>query len=761
MSSSFPAKDTSKRSFLFRFITAGLLFGLLTLAITGLSHLVSSEEHDPVPVFIGISNHPEQETIPLSMQCGACHEQIFREWADSDHAWAQRNLNSRLDAEPFHAPPLQAHGSTVSFSTNDRSERILYDNQSGKSWKMDMAIGRTPLIQYLSKGSHGGYHTTSAAWDVNKKEWFDMFGADSRSPEEWGHWTGRGMVWNSQCAWCHMSDFEKKYDTSSHQYHSTWKEPGVTCIQCHGPLLTSPEKDTGCMIQTGNRHSLRQTADNCASCHARRDELDDKFKAGNRFDDHFQLTLPVHPGTYWPNGMQRDEVYTETGLRLSRMGKAGVQCLDCHTPHSAKLKYPAENNALCMQCHEKGDRNAPVISPLSHSRHKEDSTGNRCVECHMPESLYMGRDPRRDHSFASPDPLLTKEMDIPNSCIMCHKDQNNDWALKHVKEWYGDLPLTSRRERSRAINKAFRAEPDAFPALVHEWNKEENPSWRATLLDLMEPWADSAEAIEIATKAVKSPHSLERVAAAKILSHTKSQAMLPLLKDSVKSVRIQAAWGLRDMLDKNAPIMKELEATALHQADQPGGAMKLAQIYSSRVTQEKTTPDETADWNKKADYWFQKAREWDPSSSVVHRDYSIFLASLGKSEEALKAMEYAAKLEPQNPELHYLLALAYAETGKQDKATLALDKALELDPSFARAAYTRAILKHDSGNLSGALLDMELAIKAAPGNPEYIYYKIIYLSQSGKKAEARVLAKELVDKFPQFPPARQLMQELR
>ena len=35
--------------------------------------------------------------------------------------------------------------------------------------------------------------------------------------------------------------------------------------------------------------------------------------------------------------------------------------------------------------------------------------GARCVECHMPESLYMARDPRRDHSFNSPDPLLSVE----------------------------------------------------------------------------------------------------------------------------------------------------------------------------------------------------------------------------------------------------------------------------------------------------------------------------------------------------------------
>lgn len=49
--------------------------------------------------------------------------------------------------------------------------------------------------------------------------------------------------------------------------------------------------------------------------------------------------------------------------------------------------------------------------------------GARCVECHMPESLYMARDPRRDHSFNSPDPLLSVELGIPNACTMCHEEK--------------------------------------------------------------------------------------------------------------------------------------------------------------------------------------------------------------------------------------------------------------------------------------------------------------------------------------------------
>ena len=108
---------------------------------------------------------------------------------------------------------------------------------------------------------------------MNRKEWFDIFGKEVRQPGDWGHWTGRGMNWNTQCAWCHMSLFHKNYDPVKDRYASTWKEPGVTCIQCHGPLLDKPEAETGCMISTKNKLTPQQIHDNCASCHARRDEF--------------------------------------------------------------------------------------------------------------------------------------------------------------------------------------------------------------------------------------------------------------------------------------------------------------------------------------------------------------------------------------------------------------------------------------------------------------------------------------------------------
>lgn len=744
-----------------------LLLLLLLSAIWGLAQIAAkknnsdntSAKQENRPVFSGVSNHPDQATIPISMQCGACHEKIFREWADSDHGWAHRDLSPKLDAEPFHGLPLTAHGTTLTFTTSSEGKRVLVDKKSGESWTAAMAIGRIPLVQYLIPGKDGGYHTTSAAWDTGKREWFDMFGQDERRPGDWGHWTGRGMVWNTQCAWCHMSDFQKGYDTNTHTYHSTWKEPGVTCIQCHNPLLDQPEKGTGCMIDTKKKLSLKQQADNCASCHARRDELDNNFRIGDKFEDHFHLSTPSQPGLFWPNGMQRDEVYTETGLKHSRMGKAGIQCLDCHDAHSAKLKLPQEDNSLCLKCHGTGERKAPIIDPLKHSHHKPDSLGNRCVECHMPQTNYMARDPRRDHAMASPDPTLSKELGMPNACTMCHKDKDNNWAEKYVKEWYGDLPKTAHRDRSRAVHRAHNGDATVENDLLASLDKEDNTYWRATLLELLSLWSSDPRVQAKATAARDSLNPLERAAAARILGQVKSADIVPLLNDPAKIVRVQAAWALRDMLDENNPAMKELEASALHQGDQPGGAMKLAQIYTSRANRAKS-PEEARTWNEKAENWFKKANEWDVNSPVVHSDYAIFLASRNRSAEALTELQKAVKLAPDNAQMHYMLALANAEAQDPQSALTSLDKAITLDPAFLQAYYNRALIQNSLGNLDKACADLDAATKQQPQNPEFAYTKAVLLYQAKKTNEARKIATELLNQFPTYAPARQLLQQL-
>lgn len=702
-------------------------------------------------VFQGISSHWDQSAIPVSMKCGACHEKEFREWAASDHAWAFRKLDAKWDAEAFHGMSLPAHGSVIHFTTEQGGKRRISDEQMAKKWDAAWAVGRVPLVQYIVPSKDGGYHTPSAAWDVNRKEWFDIFGSDQRSAHDWGHWLGRGMNWNSQCAWCHMSDFAKNYDSKSDVYHSTWAEPGVTCIQCHGPLLDKPEQGTGCMISTKRKFSPAQVKDNCASCHARRDEFDHSFKVGDAFDNHFQLVLPVQPGVFWPNGMQRDEDYCETGLRLSKMGRSGVTCLDCHQPHTGGLKLPQEDNALCLRCHATGEKvngtPAPVINMAKHSPCPPSSKGGRCVECHMPESPYMARDPRRDHSFNSPDPFMSVELGIPNACTMCHKNKDDSWAAGEVDKYYGkSLKMAETRNRTRAVEFAYRGDAKALHMLLTEYPAQKVGAWRATLLELMADWSDSPDVGKLAVEAMKDPDPLVRAASAKILGLRGDPSVSHLLDDSFKVVRLQAEWALRDQLPQGGEKFLELVKTALHQADQPTGAMKMAQIEIGRKNVQA------------ADQWFSKALKWDSTSSVVRRDYSVFLAAQGRTQEAVTQMKEAIKTAPQDAGLWFLLALGQQENGQDADSLSSFDEAIRLAPSYVRAIYNRALLHNKLGNLESALSDLENCSKLDAANPDIPYTIGIIQYHRGVFQQAVAAAAEALRRDPNHAGARELLE---
>ena len=658
--------------------------------------LAACERETKGPEYSGKSAHWDQGQVPISLQCAGCHAEQFEQWAGSDHAWAWRTTEAGRDAEPFHRQQLRAHGSVVTFSTTAQGGYVVQDAGEKKPFEVHSVVGRRPLVQYLVRGKDGGLQAPSAAWDVERHEWFDLFEQDARlsaeglarrEPGDWGHWLGRGMNWDSQCAWCHMTGFRKNYDAAQDTYAATHREPGVTCIQCHR-LADSPDPQDGCMVARADRKlSPEQVHDNCASCHARREELDDTFRAGDRFADHFRLELPIISGVFWPNAMQRDEAYCETGLRHSRMGAAGVTCLDCHDPHTADLKLPQEDNSLCLRCHADGTAvngtPAPIVTHAPAGLCPEGSTGARCVECHMPASPYMARDMRRDHSFNIPDPQLSAELGIPNACTMCHTQKDAEWAAAALERALPEQKAEQYRLRTQAVHAALRGNAST-EALIIALQQETTPAWRATLLELLARQPAHPDITTMARAAAADADPLVRAAAARCLGADAAD----LLTDPVRLVRHAAAWTLVSAgegsayeLLRGTRALAEAQATARHQADQPAGAMQLAALAAA------------AGDAAEADRQFERAIRLDPASPVPYMDYAVHLARCNKPMEALRQMLACTKVAPQNAEAQYRLALILAELQQYPAALTALERAVQADPHHAPARSARDALR--------------------------------------------------------------------
>jgi eukaryotic-like serine/threonine-protein kinase len=91
------------------------------------------------------------------------------------------------------------------------------------------------------------------------------------------------------------------------------------------------------------------------------------------------------------------------------------------------------------------------------------------------------------------------------------------------------------------------------------------------------------------------------------------------------------------------------------------------------------------DWQwDNAEREYKRALELKPNDAVAHYWYGIFLATLGRGEEALTQVERAVQLDPLNLHLNTNLGALYWAIPRQDDRALAqLKKTVELDPNFA------------------------------------------------------------------------------
>jgi predicted CXXCH cytochrome family protein len=649
----------------------------------------AAEQNDP-GAFLITHNAPRLAKIGPDA-CVNCHADEVEDWKRSHHAKANRPVSVERDRAAF-TPTRWIKESGVTYQLVEENEafylRVIKEDGSTVSYDLVGVIGETPLRQYLAHTPGNKFQTISATYDVLNDSWVDVFAGEDRMPGEWGHWTGQGMNWNSNCAYCHTTEYQKGFDFKGNAYHSTWVQQGLACAECHTGLAEHVEAaQVGDNYRGLTKLTTPQTEHNCVTCHSRRDQLtSDAFKTGDDYHDHFSLSLPDQQGLYYADGQILDEVFVYGSFEMSRMAHAGVSCMDCHNPHTLENTLPVENNMLCMRCHEAGGTmEAPIIEPMAHSFHAEGSTGNRCVECHMPKTTYMQVDPRADHGFHSPDPLMTKELGIPNACSTCHDDKSLDWAVEHAEKWYGEKLAKSRqRQRAHAISDAYQYLPEALPALLELAKDEEIAAWRATYAGLVANYLPNEAAESHLRNLLDDESALVRTRAIGGISTLADSAdtLIEKLSDSSRSVRIAAARGLSIGRGQDIPESKadaEWQAYLKFNADRPQSLFMLA---SEAAREGNATQVQT---------YLARAILLDSVNPEIYHQAAILLSSAKLNEAATRYLYAGWELAPQDAIFPYSLGLLAAEAQDLEAAIGFLEETVAMEPQFYRAWYNLSL----------------------------------------------------------------------
>lgn len=696
-----------------------------------------------------------------SASCRECHADEYAPWAKSNHGLAERPLRPELDQAAFVPARTFHHGSQTTEVKSSGGEYFIASvGLSGKpeAHRAERVIGNDPLRQFLVAAPGGRWQVMEASYDPHRNEWFNVFGNEDRQPGEWGHWTGRGMNWNSMCAECHNTRLQKNYDEATDSYHTSMAEMTVSCEACHGPLKAHVEwqkqyHNKGKVDPTIPKRTPQETMDTCASCHARRADLTGDFKPGDNFFDNFDLTIVDHSDLFYPDGQIHDEDYEFTAFLGSKMHQAGVTCQDCHQPsiHSSR----PQGNVICLRCHASGFMKAPIIQPEEHSHHMAGSKGDDCISCHMPVTVYMQRHPRHDHGFTIPDPLLTKQFGIPNACSRCHADKGTDWSLATVEKWYGQKMDRPSRQRAEWIALARRGDATARTPLLTILNTETNSYWQAVAAGLLDQWVGDSTVNEGLVKCFTNRAPLVRATAVRSLEPLVEQSdanvtgeIRKLLADPSRNVRINAAWALRAELDTNSIAGRELLHYLDINADQPSGQMQKGAFFFSR--------GELAE----ALEHFQKAVSWDTNSAPLRHEFAIALSAANRSQEAIEQLEAACRLAPREASYYYELGLAWNEAGDLPKAIEMLETAVKLDPANGRAWYNLGLARNAAGQIEPALEALSRAEAAAPNDARIPFATATILARQGRVAEAKAAAQRALALQPDFTEAAQLLETL-
>ena len=702
---------------------------------------------------------PSTTTYAGTQSCKECHEKEVAAWLESHHYMAQLEPTADTVLGDFEDAAFSHEGVESRFTRRGDDYFITAEGPDGKprEFPVRYTFGWYPLQQYVVDLGNGRMQTPTVAWDSQKKRWFSIY--DERiEPGDELHWCGPQFTWNHMCAECHTTGFRKNYDAKTDSYDTNWEEINVAFEACHGPsqdhvnwARDADRDESDPRLHTDPNGPAQ--IETCARCHSRRARLTGEDDHIGAFLDHYDPALLIEP-LYFADGQIRDEVYVWGSFQQSKMHGAGVVCTDCHDAHTARLVK--EGDALCAECHRTDPpERFPTLKKraydnFEHHGHQPGTEGAACVDCHMPATVYMGNDSRRDHSFRVPRPDLTIAVGVPNACGSCHLDRPPEWAVEAARSM-GDGKVSETPHFATAFAAARNGDIRAAPDLIRILHGEAAPAIvRATAAQELSGFV-TQDSLEALLDALEDKEPLVRAAAAEAIGRLPwvpqlmAEPLKRLWEDPVRVVRVSAAQAWRG--DKPAPS-KEVDERNDALADRAEGPYNSA-LGRARVG------DQSG-----AEKGYRRAIDRDSNFLPARFNLANLLAAQGRVAEAEEQFGAILKSDPENGEAYYSLGLLVAEAGRMPDAAAALKEAARLLPGRARVRYNLGLALDRIERPTEAAAALEAAHRIAPRSPDFLHALVSHYAQAKDWDAAIRYAKALVTLNPDDRNARRLLAAL-
>jgi len=735
-------------------------------------------------------------TFAGSWTCAGCHQTQAQLWGGSQHRLAMQHATETAVLGNFDDSSFDYYGVRSRFFRKDGKFFVETDGPDGKlaAFEVKYTFGVDPLQQYLVEFPDGRLQALSIAWDSRPKDkggqrWFHLYPNEEIKHDDILHWTRLNQNWNFMCAECHSTGVRKNYDAANDRFATSFAEISVGCEACHGqgsrhgswaaareswwPFGKSEDPSKGLLVRFDERRDVvwpinpgtgnaarnftpalvRKEVETCGLCHALRGGFSEDWVPGRPLSDTHAVA-PLRQGLYHADGQMLDEVYNYGSFKQSRMFKAGVTCGDCHEPHGAKLRAPADG--VCLQCH------APAkYSAETHHRHAGAAPTLTCASCHMPARTYMVVDERHDHSFRVPRPDLSVKLGTPNACNSCHRDKSKEWAALAVERWHGPN-RKGLQNYAEAFHAAWENKADAATLLAAVAADRNAPAFaRAGALSELGSRAPPAN-VELIRGGLLDPDPMVRIAALDMLAALPSmrawQLAAPLLSDSNRGVRIRAVSLLAAVPTASQPVADrerferaaaEFVAAQRLNADRPQARSELGTFFARRNL--------AAD----AEAEYRAALRLSPQYAPAAINLADLYRQLGRDGDGESVLRAAIDASPRDAGLHHALGLTLTRLKRSDAALGELQRASELEPDRARYLYVYAVALHSSARKDEAMTVLREGLARHPEDRDILLALVSFSRDAGDIRSALEYAERLTRIAPNDRDLAGLVQDLQ
>lgn len=150
------------------------------------------------------------------------------------------------------------------------------------------------------------------------------------------------------------------------------------------------------------------------------------------------------------------------------------------------------------------------------------------------------------------------------------------------------------------------------------------------------------------------------------------------------------------------------------------------------------------DW-KEAESNFKRAIELKPGYASAYEKYALYLAVLGRYDEALTLMHRASEVDPLSASVSTGIGRIYHFSRQLDKAIDQYNKTLEMNPDYVEAVFAKGLSYSQKKMYKEAIAELNRALKLSNGRMIILAALGSVYANAGKREDAIIVYNQLIN----------------